>query len=95
MNAGADYHDTGAIYDLVKPRDNAMKPAGDWNHIEITRTTTRSVVLNGQKVTRMDLDEWTESNKRPDGTPHKFDIAYRDHPSKGYIGLQDHGRLLV
>ena len=28
----------------------------------------------------MDLDEWTEPNKRPDGTDHKFDVAYKDHP---------------
>lgn len=88
----ADFHDTGAIYDLVKPRANAMKPAGEWNHIEITCDDNRiEIVLNGQKVTQMDLDEWTEINKRPDGTPHKFDVAYRDHPRKGYIGLQDHG----
>jgi hypothetical protein len=89
----ADFHDTGAIYDLVKPRANAMMPAGEWNHIEITCDDNRiEVVLNGQKVTHMDLDEWTEINKRPDGTAHKFDVAYRDHPRKGYIGLQDHGR---
>jgi hypothetical protein len=88
----ADFHDTGAIYDLVKPSTNAMKPAGEWNHIEITCDDNRiEVVLNGQKVTAMDLGEWTEINKRPDGTPHKFDVAYRDHPRKGYIGIQDHG----
>ena len=33
---GAGFHDTGAIYDLVKPKKNAMKPAGEWNHIVIT-----------------------------------------------------------
>jgi hypothetical protein len=88
----ADFHDTGAIYDLVKPTANAMQPAGEWNHIEITCDDNRiEVVLNGQKVTHMDLDEWTEINKRPDGSPHKFDVAYRDHPRKGYIGIQDHG----
>jgi hypothetical protein len=32
----AGYHDTGAIYDLVKPTKNAMKPAGEWNHIVVT-----------------------------------------------------------
>ena len=40
----------------------------------------------------MDLDEWTEKNKRPDGSAHKFDIAYKSHPREGYIGLQDHGQ---
>jgi Domain of Unknown Function (DUF1080) len=89
----AGYHDTGAIYDLVKPTKNAMKPAGQWNHIVITSNKNLiTVELNGEKVNRIDLDEWKEPNKRPDGTGHKFDIAYKDHPRKGYIGLQDHGK---
>jgi hypothetical protein len=88
----AGYYDTGAIYDLVKPTKNAMKPVGEWNHIVITCDRNLiAVKLNGEKVSRMDLDRWTEPNKRPDGSGHKFDIAYKDHPRKGYIGLQDHG----
>jgi hypothetical protein len=39
----------------------------------------------------MNLDEFSKPYLRPDGTRHKFDIAYKDHPRKGYIGLQDHG----
>ena len=89
---GAGYHDTGALYDLVKPSRNAMRPVGEWNHIEITcEGNLIDVVLNGDKVTRANLDEFTEPNKRPDGSAHKFDIAYKDHPRRGYIGLQDHG----
>jgi hypothetical protein len=89
---GAGFHDTGALYDLAKPARNAMKPIGEWNHIEITSDGTRiEVILNGEKVTRADLAAFTEPNKRPDGSAHKFDIAYRDHPRRGYIGLQDHG----
>jgi len=89
---GAGYHDSGAIYDLVKPLKNAMKPAGQWNHIEILSVTNRiEVVLNGEAVTRADLALFTERNKRPDGSAHKFDLAFRDHPQLGYIGLQDHG----
>jgi hypothetical protein len=89
---GAGYHDTGALYDLVKPSRNAMKPAGEWNRIVITCDRNLiAVELNGEKVTRMDLDEWKEPYKRPDGSRHKFDVAYKDHPRKGYIGLQDHG----
>ena len=30
------FHDTAAIYDLVMPSKNAMKPTGEWNHIEVT-----------------------------------------------------------
>jgi hypothetical protein len=88
----AGYVDTGAFYDLVKPKKNAMKPVGEWNHIVITSDRNRmSVVLNGEPISQIDLDEWREPNKRPDGSPHKFDVAYKDHPRKGYIGLQDHG----
>jgi hypothetical protein len=88
----ATMHDTGAIYDMVAPSKNAMKPVGEWNHIVITCDRNLiSVELNGEKVTRMDLNEWTAPFKRPDGTPHKFDTAWKDHYKKGYIGLQDHG----
>ena len=88
----ADYYDTGAIYDLSKPTRNAMKPAGQWNHAEVTCDGGLiDVVLNGEKVNHIDLDQFTEPNKRPDGTSHKFDIAYKNHPRTGYIGLQDHG----
>ncbi|HEY2154601.1 MAG TPA: family 16 glycoside hydrolase, partial [Isosphaeraceae bacterium] len=88
----ADYHDTGAIYDLVKPSRNAMKPVGQWNHLVVVADGPRLLVeLNGRLVSRMDLDEWTAPNKRPDGSAHKFDVAYRDHPRRGYLGLQDHG----
>jgi alpha-3'-ketoglucosidase len=89
---GAGYHDTGALYDLVKPSKNAMKPVGEWNHIVVTCDNERiSIELNGETVTRMNLDEWTKPNERPDGSRHKFDVAYKDHPRRGYIGLQDHG----
>jgi hypothetical protein len=88
----ADFHDTGAIYDLVKPVKNTMKPVGEWNHMVITSDgPALAVELNGEVVTRTDLDQWTTPNRRPDGSEHKFDVAYRDHPRSGFIGLQDHG----
>ena len=88
----AGYYDTGAIYDLSKPTQNAMKPAGEWNHMEITcNGSLIEVALNGEKVNHLDLSQFTEPNKRPDGSAHKFDVAYKDHPRTGYIGLQDHG----
>lgn len=88
----AGFHDSGAIYDLVKPTTNAMKPAGQWNHMEVTCDKNLiSVNLNGTPVTKLNLDQWTAKNKRPDGSDHKFDIAFKDHPRKGYLGVQDHG----
>lgn len=88
----AGFHDTGAIYDMVKPSANRMKPPGQWNHMEITCDGPKLVVeLNGELVNHMDLDQWTTPNRRPDGSEHKFDVAYKNHPRFGYIGLQDHG----
>ncbi len=88
----ADFYDTGAIYDLVRPSTNAMHPVGEWNHLVVTcDKNLLSVELNGKQVSRMNFDEWTEKNKRPDGSEHKFDVAYKDHPRRGYLGLQDHG----
>ena len=88
----AGFHDTGAIYDLVKPTKNAMKPVGEWNRMLITSDRNLLVIeLNGEVVNRINLDEWPEPNLRPDGTAHKFDVAYKNHPRRGYFGLQDHG----
>ena len=90
MTAG--FHDTGALYDLVQPSKNAMKSQGEWNHMQITCDRSMiSVEVNDIEVTQADLDQWTTSNKRPDGTDHKFDVIYKDHPRMGYVGLQDHG----
>jgi hypothetical protein len=86
------YVDTGALYDLAKPTHNAMKPAGEWNQLEITAHGSRiEVRVNSERVNVIDLSLFTEPNKRPDGTAHKFDVVYKDHPLEGYIGLQDHG----
>ncbi|MBI3667408.1 MAG: DUF1080 domain-containing protein [Acidobacteria bacterium] len=88
----AGYYDTGAIYDLAKPSTNAMKPVGQWNHMEIRCDRNLiEVRLNGEHVNHLDLDSFTQPYTRPDGTKHKFGIAYKYHPRMGYIGLQDHG----
>ena len=109
---GTTYTDPGAIYDLVRPTRNAMKPAGEWNHFIITNHENLiTVTINGDLVNIADLDQFTEPGKRPDGTSHKFDLdnfikpdarpadlpkdipgtVFKDHPRKGYVGLQDHG----
>ena len=88
----AGYTDTGALYDLSSPTKNNMNPIGEWNRLVLTCDDNLiKVELNGEQVNEMDLDQWTQKNRRPDGTSHKFDTAYRNHPREGYIGLQDHG----
>jgi hypothetical protein len=91
-STGAGYYDTGAIYDLSKPIRNAMKPVGEWNHMDITcNRNLIDVVLNNEHVNHVDLDQFTQPYLRPDGTKHKFGFAYKYHARSGYIGLQDHG----
>ncbi len=88
----AGYYDTGAIYDLSKPTRNAMKPVGEWNHVEITcNRSIIDVVLNNEHVNHIDLDQFTQPYLRPDGSKHKFGFAYKYRARSGYIGLQDHG----
>ena len=86
-------HDCGAIYDLVAPAKNPMKPAGEWNHMEITCDKNKiKVALNGETVAEMDLDQWTEAGKNLDGTKNKFTKALKDFPRAGLLGFQDHGK---
>jgi hypothetical protein len=90
---GTGMHDPGAFYDLVAPRVNAQKPAGEWNHMSITAKGPKiDVVLNGETVSKIDLDQWPERGKRPDGSSHKFtNVAVKDLARPGYLGFQDHG----
>jgi hypothetical protein len=90
---GHGLHDPGALYDLVAPRENAQKPAGEWNHMTITAFGPKiTIILNAKEVSTINLDEWNEPGKRPDGTSHKFrGVAIGKLPRIGYIGFQDHG----
>src|SRR5262245_18675387 len=89
---GTGYHHSGALYDLAKPTKQTQEPTGKWNHLVVTCDGPKiTVELNGELVTTANLDEFVKPNVRPDETAHKFDVAYKDHPRKGYIGLQDHG----
>jgi hypothetical protein len=86
-------HDCGAIYDLVAPTKNTLKPLGEWNHIEITCDKNKiSVALNGEAVSSIDLDQYTKAGEGPDGAKNKFTKALKDFPREGLLGFQDHGQ---
>ncbi len=90
-----DKHDCGALYDCLEPSMNAVKPAGEWNHYEIScQGPIIRIVLNGQQIIHTDLRAWTTAHQNPDGTKNKFDAPYSTMLQKGHIGLQDHGGLL-
>jgi len=83
----------GAIYDCLAPTANPIKPLGEWNHYRITCDKNRIiVVLNGIQIIDMDLAQWNEPHKNPDGSKNKFGTALKDFARKGHVGFQDHGR---
>jgi hypothetical protein len=85
-------HDCGAIYDCLAPRKNAVKKAGEWNRVLLTCKGARiEVEMNGVRIVEMNLDEWSEPRRNPDGTRNKFRTAYKDMPRRGFIGFQNHG----
>jgi hypothetical protein len=69
-------HDSGGIIPGIPPAKNAAKPAGEWNHFDISvKGNQLTVKLNGTVVNEVDL-----SNNK----------ALASRPSKGFIGFQDH-----
>lgn len=89
---GHDMHDFGSIYDLVAPTKDKTNPPGEWNSVTITcKGPVITVEVNGEQVSRINCDEWTQPGKRLDGSKSKFEKAIKDFPHRGHLGLQDHG----
>lgn len=84
----ANVHSNGAIYDVLAPRFENSKPAGEWNDfIIVADGPIVKVWLNGLNIIDMDLDQYT-------GPVGKFSVPYKDLKRTGYIGFQDHGHPL-
>lgn len=87
-----DKHDCGAIYDVLAPSENAMRPALEWNSVVLKcRNQFITITMNGKTIIRMDLDKYTREHYNIDGTRNKYSSALKDFPRKGHIGLQAHG----
>ncbi|MFH1268296.1 MAG: beta-propeller fold lactonase family protein, partial [Planctomycetota bacterium] len=81
----------GAVYDCLAPTKETCR-AGEWNHVTITAADNKlAVEMNGQQIIDMDLNQWTEPGKNPDGTKNKFRAALKDFKREGHVGFQDHG----
>jgi len=89
---GTKHGQCGAVYDIMSPSKNVTKPAGEWNSMQITAQGPKlQVVMNGEKIVDINLDNWTQAGMNPQGTRNKFKYAYKDIPRTGFIGFQDHG----
>src|SRR5688500_13352325 len=82
---------TGAFrYHLQAPSKAAARPAGEWNTFVLTASGGRiEVELNGERVNQLDLDDWTQPGRRPDGTAHLIPRALKTLARKGPIGFRD------
>jgi len=70
-------YSTGALYRYIAPRTNAIKPAGQWNTVEIRCQGPRiQITLNDQHI--QDVDQSTVA-------------GIKEKPLSGYFSLQDHG----
>jgi Domain of Unknown Function (DUF1080) len=70
-------HSSGSLYRYVAPSKSAIKPAGNWNCIEVECAGTRiKVTLNGEIIVEIDQRQIP---------------SLREKPRKGYVCLQNHG----
>ncbi len=76
-----DEHSSGSLYRYVAPTESAMKPAGEWNTVEIECRGPRVMVkINGRQVQDVDQSKIAE---------------IKDKPLCGYVCLQNHGSPCV
>lgn len=89
-------HQAGALYDMVAPSENAVKPAGEWNAVELMvnhETNAGHVVLNGKKIVKFPVhgSEWDKMVANSKFADWEGFGAYQT----GKIGLQDHGDIVA
>jgi hypothetical protein len=79
---------TGGIYRAIAPTKQVYKPEA-WNRYEISLRGNRlKVVLNGEQIHDVNLDEQAQEVKRHDGT---LAPPVKDRPRRGHIGFQELG----
>lgn len=90
-----DKHFCGSVYEIKEVSENRVKKVGEWNHMEIICLGAKiNVLLNGGEVVDINLNDWKDVGRNPNGTENKFKTAYKDMAQKGKIGFQDHGGVV-
>ena len=85
----------GSFYDGLAPKADYSKPVGKWNRAKLVcNGAFVSFDLNGKNSFRINLNDWKEAGKNPDGSTNKFKTALRDLPRSGSIGFQNHGQVV-
>lgn len=80
---------TGGIYRAIAPRKQVYRPT-EWNKYQITVQGSRlRVMLNGELIHDLNLDEQNQVVKRHDGS---LAPPVKDRPRRGHIGFQELSR---
>ena len=89
---GGKLHQAGALYDMVEPKHDVVKPAGQWNKCVIKidyKNNIGVVTLNGTEI-----ENFQVKGSKWDAMVAHSKFATWDGFGKhhtGHIGLQDHG----
>ena len=80
---------TGGIYRAIAPRKQVYKPT-EWNTYAVTlKGSHLTVVLNGEVIQDLNLDEQNQKVLRHNGQPCP---TVKDRPRRGHIGFQELSR---
>ena len=90
-NRGGKTHRAGALYDMIAPMDNIVKPAGEWNAVVLEvnhKTNLGKVTMNGTEMYTFPVhgEKWDEMVANSKFATWK---GFGKYPN-GHIGLQDH-----
>jgi hypothetical protein len=87
-----DRHGSGSLYRYVAPKENPVKPAGEWNVVDVECIGPNiKITINDKTI--IDVDQTNID-------PAKWDVdkteleALKKKPLKGYVCLQVHGGKL-
>ena len=86
-------HRAGAVYDLVAPRQDALRPIDAYNHARIVACGPHvEHWLNGVRVATYDLDsdDW---KRRVAGSKFAGQVDFAK-ARRGHLALQDHGNAV-
>lgn len=87
--SAADSELTGGIYRAIAPRKQVYKPT-EWNsYLIVLAGAHMHVVLNGELILDVDLNEQTQAVKRHDDSAAP---PIKDRPRRGHIGFQELSR---
>ena len=89
---GKPYWNCGCIFGHVDSEFDTRLPLGQWHKMKIRAVGQNiDVWLNGKHVSKMNMAEWTDNLKTPNGVkiPRWLTLHKKcDMPTKGKIGLQ-------